>query len=225
VRLELRKTDRNGLLMVSLLALIVFSPYIEKGSLAGTLFNVLQTFVMITGSVAAARTHGRTKLVGIAIALALLAGVLVLRQADPDSIPILYLIEILFFIVIGASVLGKVFAPGQVSLDRIFGAIAVYLMMGLVLGSACRALELYQPGSFSGAVGDEGVTSSDMYYFGYVTLTTLGYGDIAPVTAKARSLALLGAITGPLYIAVLVARLVGDFGTDQGGAARSSEQV
>jgi voltage-gated potassium channel Kch len=55
----------------------------------------------------------------------------------------------------------------------------------------------------------QGIDLSHFSYYSYVTLTTLGYGDITPISTQARSLALLEAIMGPLYLAILVARLVG----------------
>ena len=70
-------------------------------------------------------------------------------------------------------------------------------------------MEGFQPGSFSG-LGQQGHALSWRFlYFSFVTLTTLGYGDITPVHPLARSMATIEALTGQLYIAVLVARLIG----------------
>lgn len=88
------------------------------------------------------------------------------------------------------------------------GAICVYFMIGLLWALIFSTLELLQPGSFQMPQG-QGTELSHFSYYSYVTLTTLGYGDITPISPPARSLALLEAIMGPLYIAVLIARLVG----------------
>jgi hypothetical protein len=64
-----------------------------------------------------------------------------------------------------------------------------------------------------------GIRPEDLLYFSFVTLTTTGYGDIAPVTAHARSLAILEQLAGTFYIAILIARLTGLYqGGERGGA-------
>ena len=96
--------------------------------------------------------------------------------------------------------------------DVLYGAISVYLMIGLTWSVAYLLLENLYPGSFyiDAAHNPDGYLNlSDLLYYSYVTLTTLGYGDITLVTSQARSLAFLEAVCGVLYVAVLVARLVG----------------
>ncbi len=99
----------------------------------------------------------------------------------------------------------------HVDADLSFGAISVYVMIGLFFAYAFALLEVLVPGSISGVselVGTQ-ATTSPVIYFSYVTLTTLGYGDITPVTNIAMSLSYLEAIIGQLFLAILVARLVG----------------
>jgi len=99
----------------------------------------------------------------------------------------------------------------RVDADLIFGAIGVYLIIGLFFAYAFTLLEVLMPGSISGVselVGDQ-ATTGPMIYFSYVTLTTLGYGDVTPVTNIAMSMSYAEAIIGQLFLAILVARLVG----------------
>jgi hypothetical protein len=110
---------------------------------------------------------------------------------------------ILFCIVLLTHVLKK----GPITFRRIQGAIAVYLLLGLAWANAYKMIEHFIPGAFSGAVSDISRFSS-WIYFSFVTLATLGYGDIAPVHPIARSLAVAEAITGQLYLTILIARLV-----------------
>jgi Ion channel len=104
-------------------------------------------------------------------------------------------------------VLAQVFRKGPVTLHRIQGAIAVYLLLGLTWGFAYELLALRQPGAFAGP-GVEVAASETWQYYSFVTLTTVGYGDVTPIHAGARSLAMLEALTGQLYPAILLARLV-----------------
>lgn len=98
----------------------------------------------------------------------------------------------------------------QISVNRIIGAIAVYLLLGVVWAVAYSLLELSWPNSISGVelVSGGGSWDSEWLYFSFVTMTTLGYGDIAPASAIARMLAYMQAVFGQFYIAILVAGLV-----------------
>ena len=105
----------------------------------------------------------------------------------------------------------------RVTTEQLLASITLMLLLGVLFGIGYAALDLLplEPAAFQGLTAPEGSSgsmssprASELLYFSYVTLTTLGYGDITPVHPVARSLATLEALTGQLYIAVLVARLV-----------------
>jgi hypothetical protein len=103
-------------------------------------------------------------------------------------------------------ILARVFAGGPVTMHRIQGAIAGYLLLGLVWANVYELLAMRLPGAFTGA--ELAGTGYRWVYFSFVTLTTVGYGDMIPVHPLARSFANLEALTGQLYPAILLARLV-----------------
>jgi len=103
-------------------------------------------------------------------------------------------------------VLALVLRRGPITTRRIEGAIAVYLLLGFTWAQAYELVTIWQPEAFVGAVDVRG--SQPLMYFSFVTLTTVGYGDIMPVHPLARALAVLEALTGQLYLAILLARLV-----------------
>ncbi len=107
-------------------------------------------------------------------------------------------------------VLTRVFSPGAVTRQRIEGAIAAYLLFGLAWAQLYESLETLSPHAFGLPKGEipTGGWFSPLLYFSFVTLTTVGYGDIQPVHPVARSLAMFEALVGQLYPAVLLARLV-----------------
>jgi len=94
-----------------------------------------------------------------------------------------------------------------VTAQRVQGAVAAYLLLGLAWAAAYAFVAALAPGAFATA-RPESTHSRSYLYFSFVTLTTLGYGDITPVHHAARSLAMLEALTGQLYPAILIARLV-----------------
>jgi hypothetical protein len=102
--------------------------------------------------------------------------------------------------------LSQIFRPGRVTHLRIQGAIAVYLLFGVFWAHAYHIAAMLVPGSFAGPA--ELTNVSGWAYYSFVTLTTVGYGDITPVSQVARTLSIAEALTGQLYLAVLIARLV-----------------
>jgi hypothetical protein len=109
--------------------------------------------------------------------------------------------------VIAGVLLAQVFRPGRVTHVRIQGAIAVYLLFGVAWAHAYHITAILHPGSFAFQAGALS-NVSDWIYFSFVTLTTVGYGDITPVGPIARTLAMGEALAGQLYLAVMIARLV-----------------
>ena len=109
--------------------------------------------------------------------------------------------------VIGLVLLMQIFRSGRVTHVRIQGAIAVYLLFGVAWAHAYHVIDILHPGSFSAPAGELS-TPADWIYFSFVTLTTVGYGDITPVSTLARALAIAEALVGQLYLAIMLARLV-----------------
>jgi hypothetical protein len=108
----------------------------------------------------------------------------------------------------------RVFGRGPKTGHRVQGAVAVYLMQGVMWASLYQLVEALLPGSFQLAESSDGsplsmeAQDSVFIYFSFVTLTTLGYGDVLAVDPLARSLAMMEALTGQLFPAVLIARIV-----------------
>jgi hypothetical protein len=107
-------------------------------------------------------------------------------------------------------VLLQVFRKGPITWHRIQGAISVYLLLGLMWGFAYKLALLLIPGSIQMTITgqQQGSPMSSILYFSFVTLTTVGYGDIVPIHPIVRSLANLEALVGQLYPAILIGRLV-----------------
>ncbi len=121
---------------------------------------------------------------------------------------VLTLLSVLAFLLI---VLWWVYREGSVTGHRVRGAIAAYLLLALCFSLAYDLIEYVDPGSFTlpleGAQGMQ-TRSALFLYFSVVTLTTVGFGDIAAVHPVARSLVMVEALIGTLYPAILLARLV-----------------
>jgi voltage-gated potassium channel Kch len=111
-----------------------------------------------------------------------------------------------------ALVLSDILTDTEVDLNRIAGAFCAYLMLGFIWSVSYMILFSLDQGSFRGLpnIGDD-LRLMDLQYFSFVTMTTLGYGDVVPVSEIARALAAAEAVIGQIYLAVLVAALVGTY--------------
>ena len=128
--------------------------------------------------------------------------------------------------------LWDVLAKGQVDAEKLTGALCVYLLIALLFSYGYWLCDKLLPEAFApGSAGSEDF--GRWLYFSLVTLTTLGYGDVQPVHPAARTMASMEAVIGQLYLAVLVARLVGlhisqgsrETGRDDAPAATGSRQA
>ena len=124
-----------------------------------------------------------------------------------------------FFILATAFAFQRVLEDEYVDINRIAGAISIYMLIGLIWTSLYFFLSLLDPQSFNGlsdtssaALKLHDTIYMDLLYYSYVTLSTLGYGEITPASRAAQSLSYLEAICGVMYVAVLVAALVGSYG-------------
>lgn len=108
-----------------------------------------------------------------------------------------------------AMILRQVFRAGEINRHRILGAVAVYLLIGIVCGEIYHLIDLLHPEAFTNMNGELGVARNDqILYFSFTTLTTTGYGDILPIHPMARAVANLEGLIGQLFPAILIARLV-----------------
>jgi len=114
------------------------------------------------------------------------------------------LLSLLLLLVI---VVGQAFRSGPITVHRVMGGVAAYLFLGLIWAEAYALVEMLNPGAFVGPV-DVADGPRSWICFGFVPLSTVGYGDVLPVHPLARSLASLESVTGPLFLTVLLARLV-----------------
>jgi len=117
----------------------------------------------------------------------------------------IYGLTSVFLILVAGIILSYVLRDEPVTAEKIHAAICAYLFIGLIWAYLYAVIDTLQPGSFQIETDD----LSQFVYYSFITLSTLGYGDITPLTPQAQSLAYVEAIAGQIYLTVLVARLVG----------------
>ncbi|WP_404309043.1 potassium channel family protein [Neorhodopirellula lusitana] len=202
-------------LLVALVSLQVFQSFLSPDSVfQRSLFNV--SFLVLVFS--ACRTLSRSRLrTYLVMGAGVLGYVLTSYNEVGRSVWLLAGSDacfLLVFVLLLASLGESVFGKGLSDLNRIIGAISIYFVIGLLFGLLFSLLETFHPGSFNlvmqaNDASGHHETFNQLNYFSSVTLTTLGYGDIQPVSRPARTLATLEAMIGQLYLAIVVAQLVG----------------
>jgi len=197
------------LTILLILMMFVVAPLHAKGIRIADVFGMIVALVMIAGVLVISASITATAIVGVGFLLN--AVVVIARLIKPLPYD-LYLIAASWFIIactLGVVVGVTVFGPGRVTFHRIVGAILLYLLIALVFVSLFTFVGHLVPDAFSGLVlKDDQRIGANLVYFSFVTLTTIGYGDIVPTDPIARSLCNLESIIGQLYPATLLARLV-----------------
>ena len=195
-------------LLIAMLLYFILRPFLEGFVRIQLLMSIFLSIILLSGIYAISQKKH-------ILIIALFLGIpLLLIQWAKNILDISRFIligdifGILFFGFSSAIILAYLFREKEITGDVIIGSICAYFMIGFMWSSVFSSLEILCPGSFS-LPEISGLGRSEFAYYSFVTLTTLGYGDITPLTAPARSFSLLEAVTGQLYIAVLVARLVG----------------
>jgi hypothetical protein len=204
---------RHLLLLISILVLFMLSPLVVTFRHGVLFLNVFGAAVLVAGSYALSE---RKQLFTIAIVLSatsIVATSLLLAFPQHWAVLVSHTSIILLVAFFCVSILAYVLRSGRVTSDKIFAAICVYLLLGYVWTFAYALLDEMQPGSFVALTetGRNDRVSRVMQhrYLSFATLTTVGYGDVLPRSPAARTMAMLEAVVGQIYLAVLVARLVG----------------
>lgn len=122
-------------------------------------------------------------------------------------------VNIIFFQIVVFKLIIQIAKSKKADASVIFDSINGYLMLGLLFVTWVAIAIQFDPGSFNFSV--EHPTTQDIIYFVFVTMTTLGYGDITPVLPFAKSLSILISTSGQIYVAVIIAMLVGKYAASQ----------
>lgn len=204
------QTVRYKLLFGMLLSTLIASPLLPDATIGAIAYEGFIAFILLSSLFAIASSR-RVALVGLALAVPAVGGGLVRHWIE---LPIMA--EVLTRLA-GAGVMAvttyqivkHVSTVQRVTQQMMFGAMSAYLLLGFIASALFAAMGAVEPqiNIHASALTSTALESSYLY-FSFVTLTTLGYGDIAPVTPLARSLAVLVAVTGQLFVAVMLARVV-----------------
>jgi len=216
----------------ALVLMLIAAPFLDDLKHGEAIEVALMTLVLVTGVLAVGRSH-RTLVLAVVLALPAILARLT-GHLRPDWLPPeVHTITALVFIgFVEFELLHFIFRARRVNSDVLCAGISGYLLLGILFMLAFRLVSLLNPadaahglpGAFSfnlaGAAAHD-LSRFEAYYFSFITLSTVGYGDISPLSNGARTLAMTEAMTGTLYMAVLISRLVSLYSTEHQNAGQT----
>ncbi len=200
---------RHAKLLACLLLVIVVPPFLSKSDT--WLFEGFLFVTLAAGAYSAGTNKGRAWL------LALIGGISIAARVGSENlhnaealVPTFLVGYILFFSIVAVTLVKSLFeSKARVNADTLYGAISVYLLLGLIWAFVFILHETLSPGSYlldGERLSRPGFTR--LIGFSFVTLSTVGYGNFVPSNPQADALATLEAIVGQVYLAIVIARLV-----------------
>ena len=203
---------RYSFILSSLLLLMVLTPIIHEFKFISIALSAFLSFTLLTSISALSR---KRLLFRISLVLALPYFILNWLFSYYPSVTLIercdLIAGIIFFSFMTITLLYKIFNEQDVSIEIIFAALSAYLLIGITWSFIYALIDSLQPGSFNNIPPELIDPRFRFAYFSFVTLTTLGYGDITPINSIAQSWAILEAIIGQIYLVVVISGLVGVF--------------
>lgn len=209
LQLTFDRAPRFVLLLLSIIAELMLAPLFMRSELGLHAVQGMSLVVMVAALWAAGAQATSVLLFLIAMVVHLLA-----VYWDGDAVHVAALtLRVFFFAYATGIIMWRTLRSSDVTIDTIAGAACAYALLAVVWGNLYVLMEFLRPGGFNipeawwmGAAHDPGPA---LMYFSFVTLTTVGYGDITPGWPGAGGLAVSEAVVGQLYLAITIARLVG----------------
>jgi hypothetical protein len=201
------RQHRFTILMFAFLLVLVVYPFIDHFQLLhiDIILNIFITLLLISCIHALSTSHHEAIVACLVILPAIFMDWIGIFFESRQVEIIVDIYKVMAFSYICFGLLRYVLRAGVVDREKIAAAVNVYLFFGLIWRDLYSLVSLLIPGAYN----SELLTQTDFLYYSFVTLSTLGYGDVLPVVGPAKALAYIEAIIGQLYLTILVARLVG----------------
>jgi len=203
-------------LFAVLLVFITTIPFFEPTQHGRLFMNALNTFVVVATVAAVGRTLLSFVIVVLLAAPALYFQYLGVTAEDVEHIAVSWSFGAALYAMTIAYLLRYVFQPEVMTADKLYGAAAAYLMIGVLWTYVYALVNYHYAGSFAIGGTQKDVEFFDLLYFSFTVLTSTGFGDITPLTHQARAMCVAQQIVGALFIAILIARLAGVYPPREG---------
>ncbi len=206
------RKKRFAYLTKSLILLLIVYPYLDRDLFGQLLMSIITIMVMIS-LIFAVSDKKRDVIIALLFAIPWFAVLIynfpIFERDGSIGVRREIVFATLLFFYTTYRIFVHLIRSREVTSEILFAAICVYLMIGLSWAALYIFVDVLNPGAFIDTSGELTNTAPRFLFFSYVTLTTIGYGTLTPATDQARSLAMMEALLGQLYLTIMVARLVG----------------
>ena len=213
-------------LLLALVFVIISAPFIETFTYGQVVEPVLMTLVLVL-AVFAVGGNRRTLIGAILLVIPALVGRW-LYHLNPDllSVEIHRIAELVFLGYVVGHLLRFILRAPRVNAEVLCAGISGYLLLGIIWMVAYMLVARTAPDAFTYTAGPASQHSMDgfnAFYFSFATITTVGYGDIVPISKAARMLSVVESVTGLFYVAIVISRLVALYSSNPPPEPRGSE--
>ena len=214
-----RQEYKYFLLFITVLIFVIFNPLLNYLGIGFFIADLMVTLIVISGI----NLAGSKKELAFSLIIGLIT--IIFSWSSNLSISLTtsvlalveYIFLFIFFLYLTIRLIRQVIGSTKVTNNTLYGALTGYLLIGIMGASIASTIERLVPGSFalSAQTNDYATQLQLFLYYSFITLSTLGYGDITPVTPAAQSLSVALSLIGQIYLTVLVAILVGKYISNQ----------
>ncbi len=200
---------RFSYLLLAEFVLIVGCPILQEFGIGPPIWGILGIGLFIA-AIFAVIGRGRPTAVAILLGIPAIVGAVFTALGYSSPLwPPGSLFGTIFLVYITTLILLSVIKAAQVTIETLYGAVAAYVLLGITWGDLYFLIETLRPSSFtSPLMAGSQISGPNFIFFSFVTLTTIGYGDIVPASPIAKSFVILEAVTGIMYPAIMIARLI-----------------
>jgi len=209
VRLAQILEQRCLLLFWALIALLVALPFLSETPHGQVILAVVNVIVLLTAVAAVGRTWLSFVIAVILILPALVFRFLALESGQPGHLALTWGFNAVFYIFILTNLLQYVFRRDLMSRDKLYGAVAAYILIAVLWANLHGVTQYFYPGAYALGGTPQAFGMPELIYFSFTTLATVGYGDITPALIQSRYLTVLEMVVGVMFVAILIARLTG----------------
>lgn len=209
---EIKQTGPCSWLLLALVVLLVVFPLLDRSLSGRLILGALNTSILIAAAFATSESRrARFIAVGLAMPAVALDWLTVVHRHSEILDAALLIIMLLFYLFTISHLLAFILKPGSVTGNKLHGAVAAYILMGVMWAIVYTLIDAAFPGAFTFEY-DRSPTAfhwPSLLFFSVTTLTTTGYGDIVPTNGVAQSAVMIEQLAGTFYVAILIARLAG----------------
>ena len=203
------RDQRCMLLFLALVLLLVALPFLSETQSGQMLLILVNVSVLLTAIAAVGRTWLSLLVAGMLVLPALVFRLLSLRSGHTDYLALTWGFNALFYLFIMANLFRYVFRLDLMSRDKLYGAVAAYILIAIFWAQLHALIQHFYPGAYTIGGIPQALDIADLIYFSFAALSTAGFGDIAPALMQSRYLTILEMIVGVMFVAILIARLTG----------------